>query len=207
MQLLPGRYVYRSDKKLEAPRDLLGQGRSTRSRRALGLLAASVDNLRSTFVAYLSAHPLRLLAFGLGVLAVAGSVVGCGGSRPTLPSSVGTRLTQESDLVAAKLKQGDACGAAYAATTLKRSAAEAIAAGQIPSALAVELRARTARLASAIACVSLGAAPSPAPTAVAPTNASNFDGKGHGKGEGKGYGKGNGDGKGHGGDGGDGGGG
>src|SRR5712691_794422 len=69
-------------------------------------------------------------------------LVGCGGHthraappRPKLPRTLAERLAQESDLIAARLGAGDACGALAAAKGLQQQTIDAINHHQVPGAL------------------------------------------------------------------------
>jgi hypothetical protein len=105
-------------------------------------------------------QPIALL-----VIAAALAASGCGSSTSgSLPPDLARALAARSDEVARSLERGDPCAAERLATALRLEAGQAVAAGEVPAALAPELRRRTARLAAAITCV---APPPVAPPPVA----------------------------------------
>ncbi len=143
----------------------------------------------------MTSRPVQRLVLGLGALLVGVLMLaGCGGGGgDAIATSAGQKLLEQSDLVAAKLAQGDDCAARKAASALQRSSEAAIANSQIPAPLVRELRQRTARLASSITCVP---PPPPARPQVSNPSANPGRGYGHGRGGGKGHGKGHGKGRG-----------
>jgi hypothetical protein len=141
----------------------------------------------------MTCRSVQRFALGLASLLFAAlTLAGCGGDSDLIATSAGRKLLEQRDLVTAKLRQGDGCGALKAATALRRSSEAAIVDGRVPAPLVPELRRRTARLASSITCV-----PPPPPAQREVSTPSAKPGKGHGKGRGKarGHGKGRGDGK------------
>jgi hypothetical protein len=95
----------------------------------------------------------------VALLASAGLLApGCGGSdetvaaEPRLPRALAESLAAKSDAVAARLDEGDSCGAAEEATSLQEAALAAIEDGEIPPAFEVELEANVTELAGQIHC-------------------------------------------------------
>jgi len=106
-------------------------------------------------------QPLALIVVAAGLAAS-----GCGSSSSgSLPPELARTLAARSDEVARALERGDPCAAERLAVALRLEAGRAVAAGEVPGALAPELRRRTARLAAAITCV---APPPVAPVAEPP---------------------------------------
>lgn len=85
-------------------------------------------------------------------------VPGCGGSDETppaevnLPRSLAESLAAKSDAVAARLDDGDSCGAAEEAASLEDAALAAIENGEVPGAFEAELEANVTQLADRIRC-------------------------------------------------------
>jgi hypothetical protein len=83
---------------------------------------------------------------------------GCGGSEenvttaPTLPRALAETLADKSDAVAARLDEGDTCGAVEEVKSLEETALAAIDAGKVPAALAEELETTVAELVTQIRC-------------------------------------------------------
>ena len=82
----------------------------------------------------------------------------CGGSEedgtnaPSLPRALAESLADKSDAVAARLDEGDTCGAAQEVTSLQETARAAIDAGKVPVVLADELETTVAELVTQIRC-------------------------------------------------------
>jgi hypothetical protein len=113
-----------------------------------------------------------LVGFVLVAALLAG---GCGSER--IPADTAAVLVADSKAIEARLAAGDRCGADQRAQALLGKVEQAIAAELVPLELAVELRQRTARLASTLTCPP----PPPSPT---PTVAVDEDDGGEGVGEG-----------------------
>ncbi|TML09800.1 MAG: hypothetical protein E6G38_04570 [Actinobacteria bacterium] len=98
----------------------------------------------------------------------------CGGTttrQPSIDRGLAIRLAGESDAVGAALGRGNPCLAVARARTLRFQVTAATAAGSIPTPLAADARAMSARLASTISCTQPPPAPPPAPSMCAETDA------------------------------------
>jgi hypothetical protein len=104
---------------------------------------------------------------GAVVAAMLAAAAGCGGhtrvgqrpQQPRLPRALAADLAGRSDLVAARLDAGDACGALAAAKDLQRRAVDAINAHEVPGPLQEPLAGAAASLTVKIRC----APPAPPP--------------------------------------------
>ena len=94
-------------------------------------------------------------------LAAAGcalTLAGCGGgseqtsSEPVIPAPVADDLAGQSEAIAASLEGGDVCGAAQQADVLNDAVNDAVAKGQIPSALQRELQNVASELVNNVNC-------------------------------------------------------
>jgi hypothetical protein len=94
-------------------------------------------------------------------LAAAGcalTLAGCGGgseqtsSEPVIPAPVADDLAGQSEAIAASLEGGDVCGAAQQADDLNKAVNDAVAKGQIPSALQRELQNVVSELVNNVNC-------------------------------------------------------
>jgi len=94
-------------------------------------------------------------------LAAAGcalTLAGCGGgseqtsSEPVIPAPVADDLAGQSEAIAASLEGGDVCGAAQQADVLNDAVNDAVAKGQIPSALQGELENVVSELVNNVNC-------------------------------------------------------
>ena len=94
-------------------------------------------------------------------LAAAGcalTLAGCGGgseqtsSEPVIPAPVADDLAAQSEEIAASLEGGDVCGAAQQADVLNDAVNDAVAKGQIPSALQGELENVVSELVNNVNC-------------------------------------------------------
>jgi hypothetical protein len=142
---------------------------------------------------FMTCRSVQRLALGLAsLLLTVLTLAGCGGDSDAIATGAGQKLLDQSDLVTAKLRQGDDCGALKGATALRRSSEAAISDGRVPAPLVLELRQRTARLASSITCVP---PPPPAQREVSTPPAKPGKANGKGRGKARGHGKGRGDGK------------
>ena len=118
-----------------------------------------------------------------GVLLVTALLTGGCGSE-AIPADTAAVLVADSRAIEARLAAGDRCAADRRAQALLRKAEQAIAAKLVPLELAVELRRRTARLASTLTCPP---PPPPAPPPVAVDEDVDEDrGEGNGRGQGAG---------------------
>jgi hypothetical protein len=115
-------------------------------------------------------------------LAAAGcalALAGCGGgseetsSEPVIPARVADDLAARSEEIAATLDEGDRCSAAQQADDLNNAVNEAVAKGQIPTALQGELQNVVTELVNTVNCEE-------------PKEEEEDEDKGKGKGKGKG---------------------
>jgi hypothetical protein len=110
---------------------------------------------------------------------------GCGSER--IPADTAAALVADSRAIEAQIAAGDRCGADRRAQALLGKVDQAIAAELVPLELAVELRQRSARLASTLTCPP--PPPSPTPTVAVDEDNAGVAGDESGPGKGKGRGK------------------
>jgi hypothetical protein len=104
---------------------------------------------------------MRSVVLALAVVAASGCGGGGSAPPPRLPHALGTELAAQADAVEASLARGDDCGAVAQAASLRRSVADAVAAGQVPAGLRAPLSRSVASLAGEIACTPAPPPPGP----------------------------------------------
>jgi vacuolar-type H+-ATPase subunit I/STV1 len=98
-------------------------------------------------------------ALAIAAVATGLAVAGCGGDRgsdraeaPVFPAAVGEDLADRAAAVTQRLEAGDTCGAAHAADRLNDALRRAIADGDVPERLRVEIQAPVERLVNEVNC-------------------------------------------------------
>jgi vacuolar-type H+-ATPase subunit I/STV1 len=98
-------------------------------------------------------------ALAITAVAVGLALAGCGGGResdrgdePVLPAAVGENLAARAATVARQLEAGDTCAAAHAADRLNDALRRAIADGDVPERLRVEIQPPVERLVNEVNC-------------------------------------------------------
>jgi hypothetical protein len=98
-------------------------------------------------------------ALAITAVAVGLALAGCGGGResgrgdePVLPAAVGEDLAARAATVARQLEAGDTCAAAHAADRLNDALRRAIADGDVPERLRVEIQPPVERLVNEVNC-------------------------------------------------------
>jgi hypothetical protein len=109
---------------------------------------------------------------------------GCGSER--IPADTAAVLVADSRAIEARIAAGDRCGADQRAQALLGKVDQAIAAELVPLDLAVELRQRSARLASTLTCPPSPPSPTPTVTVDEDNAGESADESGPGKGKGRG---------------------